>query len=176
MKTKNKNILWKLLLTTIVKDKEIKKEFEGIASSKEELLQPIETLESAIKVKTTEINLKTNYKFIFEYLKKYNGPLKIIPSLDKELVLDISDMENYARENLKDIPEFLKIRLREIKEEGFEKNLKISMILFRAYLYFKEKPEETFEIPLIKDLKKENEIKEDLLIEDIFIKIEESFQ
>jgi hypothetical protein len=175
MKTKEKKVFWKLILKTKVKGKDFQKEFEGIAESKEELSQPLEILESAIKIKTQTIEVITNYSYINKLLEKYNGELKIKSILDKEYKEDISEMENYAEKNLKDLPTYLKIRLSEIQEDNFEKNLKISMILFRAYLYFKENPEETIEIPLIADMKRENLIDKEILMEDLFISIEETF-
>lgn len=173
LKKIEKKVAWKLELKTLIKGKEYKKEAEGIINKKEELRDPIDTLISLLKKKNIEILLITNSKEIKKITDSLNLDIKIQTKINKELLLDISEVEDTIIKT--SLPDILNIRLSEIKEENaFLKSTVIHSIFLKAYLFFLEYPERIIEIPLFIDLKNKGLLPEDSIIEDIFSKIEET--
>jgi len=168
-----KKVTWKLELKTTINGKEYKKESEGIINSKEELRDPVDTILSMLKKKNVEIHIKTNSKEIKKIADSLKTETKLITTFDENLNLDTSESEEVVLNT--SLPDKLNIRLSEIKEENdFLKSTIINSILLKAYLYFIEHPEKTTEIPLFIDLKNKGIIPEEMIIEDIFEKIEET--
>lgn len=169
--SQNNNFLfWFAELSTIIKEKEYKKEFKDFSSS-QEYLEPIEILFSAIKTKS-EITIKTNDKNIEEILSNYKTEHSLTTLFEENLTYDFSEMIQFQEEESPFIPEYL-TKIKEY-ETDFEKRLALSVKLFQNYLFFIENPEKVHETILIKKYKKEKLIPEDVFIEDIFSIIEDT--
>jgi len=175
MKTVEKKVLWKVELKAFIKEKEHVKTAEGIISFKEELSTPLDTIVSMLKKKDIEIKLYSNYKSIISLAKSYTGVTKFIPE-QVDIKTSFSELEKYIEENIFELPDYLNVRLKDIKEENkFLKSTIINTIFFKAYLYFNENPSCTTDIPLFIDLKRAGVIDKEMLIEDIFTAIEITF-
>lgn len=166
IKPKDKSLLWKIVLKTVIKGKKYEKVTSGIITTKEELRDPFDTLLSMLKKKNVKIYLTSNYKSIITLAQEYKGETIFITKLDKSLTTSFEEESLYIKEEL---PKYLQVRLKDLEEEL--KNIKIGAFFLRAYLYFLDK--EIVDIPLFIDLKRSGYFSEEIQMEDIFQTIEE---
>jgi len=159
---------WIAKLYAEVKGKVHEKELKGMFKTEEEIKDIIFSNLKSIK----NLTFTTNNIKLKEILEIDNST-----ELKEDITFDFSEMIQYKELEDPNIPDFLnksyiEIAIYESKEEN---DIAIGTFFVKAYMYFKENQDKVKEIRLLSDLKNKGIYSKDILMEDIFEIIEESF-